>query len=113
MDEARAISVPHVSDSIERIHLTVDGATHALGPLERLDDLKRQVLAAIAHLGGFLDVNVDGGQHLSILITPASSITIAVATVRLDSGTADKNPTGRCPGDTGDFEDGDVPFDII
>lgn len=102
-----------MGNSIERIYITVDGATHALGPLEQLDDIKAQILAAAAQAGGFLDVCVDGGQRLSIFVTASSSISIAVATARLDAATADENPSNRNLGDEQDYEDGSIPFDII
>lgn len=75
--------------SIERLHLTIDGVSHALAPTESVAGLKADVLAATRAGGGFLDVTVDGGQQLSILITARTSITIVAATVRMDTDDAD------------------------
>lgn len=99
--------------SIERLHLTVDGMTHALSPLEDVDRLKADVLAAARAGGGFLDVSVDGGERLSIYITPASSITISAATLRIDTGNADGEspPWSSAPGTT--CYDADTTWDVI
>lgn len=103
----------HMSNSIERTHITVDGVTHALGPLERLDDLKAQVLKAARAAGGFVNVTVDGGQRLSFFVTSATSIVISVATVALDGETADGDRRGRDLTGVSEYDDGDVPYDLI
>lgn len=100
-------------NSIERVHLTVDGSTFALGPLETLDDLRDQVLRAARAAGGFLNVTVDGGQRLSFFVTTTTSIVIAVATVPLSADTADGRGLQHTPGIDRDYNDGDIPFDVI
>lgn len=99
--------------SIERVHLTVDSITYALGPLESLDDLRSQVLRAARAAGGFLNVTVDGGQRLSFFVTATTSIIIAVDTVRLHANTADGDRPTYHSEVVGDYDDGDVPFDVI
>ncbi|MGN7969307.1 hypothetical protein [Microbacterium sp. 22296] len=100
-------------NSIERIHLTVDGSTFALGPLEGLDDLRAQVLRAARAGGGFLNVTVDGGQRVSFFVTTTTSIVIAVATVPLSADTADGRRLRYTPEVDRDYSDGDIPFDVI
>lgn len=90
-----------MSQSIQRLHLIIDGATHALAPMENVDGLKANVLAAARAGGGFLDVTVDGGQRLSIYVTVNSSITIVAATVGMDTGSAD----GESPAPDRDRDD--------
>lgn len=102
-----------MSQSIERLHLTVDGVTHALSPLETVEALKDVVLAAAQAGGGFLDVTVDGGERLSIYITLTSSITIAAATVGMDTGNADGEAPTWSPASGGNLFDGDAPWDVI
>ncbi len=94
-----------MSQSIERLHLTIDGVSHALAPMENVAGLKADVLAATRAGGGFLDVTIDGGQRLSIFITGRTSITIVAATVRIDTGSADGQSRAQMN------EPGDVHFD--
>ncbi|MXS75466.1 hypothetical protein AB0870_18360 (plasmid) [Microbacterium proteolyticum] len=103
-----------MTQSIERVQLTVNGATHALAPLESVGDIEAQVLGATRAGGGFITVTLDGGERLSIFVSAAaSSITIASSTVRLDSGLADgggggwRNHSGQV------FDDEESPYDII
>lgn len=91
--------------SIERLHLTIDGTSHALAPIENVAGLKADILAAIRAGGGFLDVTVDGGHRLSIFITTHTSITIVAATVRMDTDNADDRSRAQ------ENEQGAVHFD--
>ncbi|WZH35163.1 MAG: hypothetical protein PIR02_10245 [Microbacterium enclense] len=102
-----------MGSSIERIRLVVDGASFALGPLEGLDDLREQVLRAARAAGGFLNVTVDDGQRLSFFVTSTTSIVISVSTVPLDAHTADVNSHHWELGAIPDYNEGDIPFDII
>ena len=102
-----------MGSSIERISLTVNGVSYALGPLEALVDLREQILRAARAAGGFLNVTADGGQRLTFFVTAATAIAISVSTVALNSDTAD-GTSGRGAGDAfSDYEDDDIPFDII
>lgn len=92
LDPSLSVGMPQ---SIERLHLTIDGVSHALAPMESVAGLKADVLAATRAGGGFLDVTVDGGQRLSIFITARTSITIVAATVRMDTGNADGRSRAR------------------
>ncbi|MDF2666745.1 MAG: hypothetical protein K0R81_2595 [Microbacterium sp.] len=105
--------MPRMGSSIERISLTVNGTSYALGPLEGLDDLREQILRAARATGGFLNVTADGGQRLSFFVTSATAIVISVSTVALHADTADGTPA-RCGEDAfSGYEDDDIPFDII
>ncbi|MFV9424949.1 hypothetical protein [Microbacterium sp. S1037] len=99
--------------SIERITLTVDGSSYALGPLESLDDLREQILRAAHAAGGFLNVTADGGQRFIFFVTAATSIVISIATVPLEGPAADQDPTGWRSSIPPDYEDDDIPFDTI
>lgn len=100
-----------MAHSIERVHVTIDGVTHALAPLENADDLRRQILSAVYAQGGFLTVTTDDGRKMSILVTPATSATIAVETVHLSSPSAEPQRVDRPTPRTHDEDD--MPFDLI
>lgn len=102
-----------MSNSIERVHLTVDGVTHALGPLEHVDDLRDQILRAARDAGGFLNVTLDGGQRLSFFVTSTTSIVISVTTAPFGSDTpgGDYEPWDADIPDH--YNDGDTPYDIV
>ncbi len=102
-----------MGNSIERISVTVDGASFQLGPLESLDDLRKQVLRAARAAGGFLNVTANGGQRLSFFVTSATSIVVSVSTVPLDTATADGDPDSLRPRTVTEYEDDDIPYDII
>lgn len=74
-----------MSHTIERLHISVEGVTHALAPLETVGNLKRDITEVIRAGGGFVDVSVDGGQRLSIFFTSTTPVTISAKTVRVDS----------------------------
>lgn len=78
-------------DSVERVHLTVNGVTYALSPLEDVGDLRSRVLRAIDAGSGFLDVTVDDGQHLVFYVTASTNITIAVSRAVPKPVTADED----------------------
>ncbi|MEX8058615.1 hypothetical protein [Microbacterium sp. 16-032] len=101
-----------MGQSIERLRIAVDGVSHALAPLEHADDLRRQVLAAVHAGGGFLTVTTDDGSKLSILVTPATSVTISVVTVHLQEDTADAQQAAWAPPSM-NYDDDDTPFDVI
>lgn len=102
-----------MGSSIERVGLTVNGATFALGPLEGLDDLREQILRAARAGGGFLNVTTDGGQRLSFFVTAATPIVISISTVPLDAHTADGDPGDWRTDAPPDYQDDDMPYDII
>ncbi|MDF2990821.1 MAG: hypothetical protein K0S37_1335 [Microbacterium sp.] len=102
-----------MGNSIERVTLTVDGTSFALGPLESLDDLRDQTLRAARAAGGFLNITADGGQRLSFFVTGTTSIVISVSTVPLNAQTADGDSRDWRPGGPSYYEDDDAPFDII
>ena len=101
-----------MSQSIERLRISVDGVSHALAPLEHADDLRRQTLAAVHSGGGFLTVTTDDGSKLSILVTPTTSVTISVVTVPLQGDTADAQQAFWAPPSM-NYDDDDTPFDVI
>ncbi|MBD8478947.1 hypothetical protein [Microbacterium sp. CFBP 8794] len=76
-------------NSIERIHLVVDGSLHELGPEERVDDLEAQILQATRAGGGFVRATLDRGQRLSIFVSSTSSIQIVASNVQPDHASAD------------------------
>ncbi|WP_432733101.1 hypothetical protein [Microbacterium sp. MM2322] len=71
-----------MSNSIERIHLIVDGSLHEVSSEARVDDLEAQILQATRAGGGFIRTTLDRGQRLSIFISPTSSIQIVASNVR-------------------------------
>jgi len=102
-----------MSQTIERIHLTVAGLTYALAPLESVGDLKRAVVEAVRAGGGFVDLTLDDGQRLSILVASASQIVISAQTVPLDSSHADGERYDQLHlAEPWDGEE-DTPFDLI
>ncbi|MDZ5144494.1 hypothetical protein [Microbacterium testaceum] len=101
-----------MGQSIERLRIAVDRVSHALGPLEHADDLRRQILAAVHAGGGFLTVTTDDGSKLSILVTSATSVTISVVTVHLQEDTADAHQAVWAPPPFS-YDDDDTPFDVI
>ncbi|MBD8207782.1 hypothetical protein IFU08_12360 [Microbacterium sp. CFBP 8790] len=78
-----------MSNSIERIHLVVDGIRHDLGPEKGMDDLEAQILEAIRSGGGFVRATLDRGQRLSIFVSSTSSIQIVALNVQPDHASAD------------------------
>lgn len=72
--------------------LLADGVTYPLAQDQDLDELKRRIEDATATPGTFVDFVVVGNRRVSVLVTPHSKVTIAVATVLFD------------PRDTGDVE---------
>lgn len=92
---------------------TVDGVTHALSPLEDADRLKADVLAAARVRGGFLDVSVDGGECLSIYVSPASSITISAATIKINTGSTDGESPALSSDPDATYYDGDTTGNVI
>lgn len=102
-----------MSQTIERLRIAVANVTYALAPLEHLDDVKAAITQAVHAGGGFVDLTLDSGRRLSLLVTTSSVITIVVESLRLDSGTADGEHTHAWEdGVTMDY-DSDTPFDII
>lgn len=102
-----------MSQTIERLRIAVADVTYALAPVEHLDALKATITAAVQAGGGFVDLTLDDGRRLSLLVTPSSFITIVVETLRLDSGTADGEQTRDWGSEVGIDYDADTPFDII
>lgn len=102
-----------MGNSIERVAVTVDGTSFALGPLESLDDLREQTLRAARAAGGFLNVTADGGHRLSFFVTTTTSIVISVSTVPLIAQTADGDPRVWLPDIATDYDEDDIPFDTI
>jgi hypothetical protein len=78
-----------MSNSIERIHLVIDGTSHKLSPKARVDDLEAQILQATRDGGGFARVTLDRGQRLSIFVSSTSSIQIVSSNVQPDHAPAD------------------------
>lgn len=79
-----------MSNTIERVHISVNGVTYALSPLEQVGEIKATVLSALHEGGGFVDVTANGGERISILITAPIELTISAASFTLDSDDADK-----------------------
>ncbi|MEV7827335.1 hypothetical protein [Microbacterium enclense] len=102
-----------MSNTIERTHLTLDGSTYALAPLEDADDVRSQILRAVRAGGGFVIVTSDGGQQLSFFVSATTSVLIAVETVQLKAGTADGGDQVSSFESSGDYGGGDIPFDVI
>ncbi|WP_307450597.1 MULTISPECIES: hypothetical protein [Microbacterium] len=102
-----------MSSSIERLMITVGEVTYALAPMEHVDELKAAIIAELRAGGGFVDITVDDGQRISVLITPTSVITITARTVHLEFERADgQDREGWNPGAPIVY-DGDTPYDII
>lgn len=104
--------MPH---TIERLHITVAETTYPLAPVERVDDLKNAIVDAVRAGGGFVEMTLDDGHQLSILIVPTTAVVIVAETVTLDASTADG---GRCystsdAGPVWDGYDDGSPFDLI
>lgn len=107
------ISFAGMSPTIERLRITIADMNYALAPVEHLEDVKAAITAAVHAGGGFVDLTLDNGQRLSVLVTACVLITIVVETLRLDSGTADgEESPGWDVGARADY-DADTTFDII
>ncbi|WP_076672849.1 MULTISPECIES: hypothetical protein [unclassified Microbacterium] len=102
-----------MGESIERVQLTVGDATYPLAPLEAVKEIEAQVLGATRAGGGFLRVTTDGGQRLSIFVTPTTSIVIASNTVMLEGAEADGDASTRHAQPPDMFGEGDTPYDYI
>lgn len=112
-DAPVAHSVALMSHTIERLRITVADVTYALGPVEHIGAVKAAILAGVHAGGGFVDLILDNGRLLSLLVTESSHIAITVDTLRLDSGTADGEFSGdERPRVSVDY-DADTPFDTI
>lgn len=104
--------MPGMSQSIERLFLTVADVTFTLAPTEHADVLKTEIARQVQSGGGFVDVTVDDGQRLSFLVTPTSVITIAARTVHLDTEEADGHRPAWDPGAPAIYDD-QAPWDTI
>lgn len=86
-----------MQSTIDRVHLTVSGVTHALAPTEDAGALKRAVVQAVRDGGDFVDTVLDGGQRLSFLITSTIPVVVTVETMVLDGESADRESTSWRP----------------
>ncbi|MEV7757898.1 hypothetical protein AB0O16_07260 [Microbacterium sp. NPDC089180] len=102
-----------MSDSIERVQLTVGQTTFPLAPLEAVKEIEAQVLGATRAGGGFLRVTTDGGQRLSIFVASTTSIVITSNTVALDSAAADGDASVRQSQPPDVFGECDDPYDYL
>lgn len=107
------ISFARMSPTIERLRIAIADVTYALAPLEHLEDVKAGITAAVLAGAGFVDLNLDNGGRLSVLITASSTVTIFVETLQLDSGTADGEDNPERDAAAFVDYDPDIPFDII
>ncbi|MDU0328469.1 hypothetical protein RWH43_17050 [Microbacterium sp. KSW2-21] len=101
-----------MSPTIERLHLTIAGITYALAPMENVEAIKTTIIHAVHAGGGFLNLTLDSGQFLSVLVTPTSVVTLAVESVRLTHGASDGD-NGRWASGIPFEYDGDAPYDFI
>jgi phosphosulfolactate synthase (CoM biosynthesis protein A) len=65
--------------------IRADGVTYLLAQDQDLGELKRRIEDAIATAGRFVDFVVVGNRQVSLLVTPRSQVSIAVATVLFDA----------------------------
>lgn len=100
--------------TIDRLHIAVAGSAYPLAPLESVEDLKSAIVQAVRAGGGFVEVALDDGRRLSVLVVPTTSVLIFSQTVPLDTGDADSYRYGTTgtPAGPFDYQD-DSPFDLI
>jgi len=102
--------MPH---TIDRLHVVHGGVSYALAPTEHLDAVTTAARDAVRAGGDFVEVALDNGQRLSILVTPSSVLVITTETIRVDGGRGDdldRVETDDIPSPT---YDADNPWDII
>lgn len=79
-------------ETMIQTEIVFDGTGYLLAQDQDVEDLRGRIEAATRTTGTFVDMVVVGNRTVSVLITPTTQVTIAVATVPYD------------PRDTGDIE---------
>ncbi|WP_255305051.1 hypothetical protein [Microbacterium sp. 3J1] len=65
--------------------VTFDGMSFVLAQNEDVQEIRRQIEAAVQTAGTFIDIVVVGNRQVSVLITPRSHVTISTAAVAFDA----------------------------
>ncbi|MEX0153804.1 hypothetical protein [Microbacterium sp. LMI1-1-1.1] len=84
-----------MTHTLERVSVSVAGVPYTLAPTEHAEQIKTAVMDAVRAGGGFVELDLDNGIQLSVLITATSQVTVGVETADLDSDNADGESTGH------------------